>query len=201
MTGFESGEVNNYGYVGCHIISSKPFFTATLAFFPHWCIVQSASSTKKTIHFVCLNTMWGQSERKRERENWSGRYTASGEQKTIVSLPPVTYFTFKQQISFTQLISAHCLSSAVGKAFYIRLVFPRFFLYSAFVYMPLFVFYSLLLWRVHMLKTHGGGFTKHSSDGKGALELGMYPDLPWGAFFWHDSEPICIISLDNQPLK
>lgn len=65
-------------------------------------------------------------EREMEWENSSGRYTASGKQKTIVSLPPVTCFTFKQQISFTQLISAHWLWSAVEKGFYSRLLFRNF---------------------------------------------------------------------------
>lgn len=90
-------------------------------------------------------------ERETEWENSSGRYTASGKQKTIASLPPVTYFTFKQQISFTQLISSHWLWSAVKRAFisvfYFR-IFSLSVVFSVFVYMPLFVFYPPLLWRL-----------------------------------------------------
>lgn len=42
-----------------------------------------------------------------ERESRNERYIASGKQKTIVTLPPITHFNLKQQIFFTQLISTH----------------------------------------------------------------------------------------------
>lgn len=42
-----------------------------------------------------------------KRESRNERYTASGKQKTIVTLPPITHFNLKQQIFFTQLISTH----------------------------------------------------------------------------------------------
>lgn len=40
-------------------------------------------------------------------ESRNERYIASGKQKTIVTLPPITHFNLKQQIFFTQLISTH----------------------------------------------------------------------------------------------
>lgn len=57
-----------------------------------------------------LDAGWMVRER-RERE-WSvecrnEQYIASGNQKTIVTLPPITHFNLKQQIFFTQLISTH----------------------------------------------------------------------------------------------
>lgn len=42
-----------------------------------------------------------------ERESRNEGYIASGKQKTIVTLPPITHFNLKQQIFFTQLISTH----------------------------------------------------------------------------------------------
>lgn len=111
-------------------------------------------------------------ERETEWENSSGRYTASGKQKTIASLPPVTYFTFKQQISFTQLISSHWLWSAVKKGFCIRLLFQnflslccilRFCLHATICFLSSSVMKTCGL---HTLKTHGGGFTEQSNDGE-----------------------------------
>lgn len=42
-----------------------------------------------------------------KRESRNEQYIASGKQKTIVTLPPITHFNLKQQIFFTQLISTH----------------------------------------------------------------------------------------------
>lgn len=108
-------------------------------------------------------------EREMEWENSSGRYTASGTQKTIVSLPPVTCFTFKQQISFTQLISAHWLWSAVEiSTFYFWIFSLSVFLLRFCLHATIcFLFSSVMkTCGLHTLKTHGGGFTKQSSDGE-----------------------------------
>lgn len=57
--------------------------------------------------------MWEEGGRERQvlttekRESRNERYIASGKQKTIVTLPPITHFNLKQQIFFTQLISTH----------------------------------------------------------------------------------------------
>lgn len=98
-------------------------------------------------------------EREMEWENSSGRYTASGKQKTIVSLPPVTCFTFKQQISFTQLISAHWLWSAVEKGFYFR-IFSLSLCFSAPVLFTCHYLFFILfcyedLWTSHIENTWG----------------------------------------------
>lgn len=122
-------------------------------------------------------------ERETEWENSSGRYTASGKQKTIASLPPVTYFTFKQQISFTQLISSHWLWSAVKRAFISE--FSLSLLYSPFLFTCHYLFFILLcyedLWTSHIENTWGR-IHWTIKWWRRALELGMYPDLQWGAF-------------------
>lgn len=136
-------------------------------------------------------------KRETDRENSSGRYTASGKQKTIVSLPPVTFFTFKQQISFTQLISAHWLWSAVEKGFYICLLFQTFltlFFYSDFVYTPLFVFYSLLLWGLVDFThwKHMGADSLNNQMMEKSIRTGHV------GLFWHVKEPVCRIYLERK---